>query len=134
MEFSTNAESCFDVDVITLSLIIKNIIYSTNTTDTHRPPILTNKIYEISKFLLENMYTNSPASNVQVTYALSRVYDIVFTSRHIARLDDPTNENPPKNTFLVEHSYIMKHNNTSVHSSCYDPEDSPLKKRKLNSF
>ena len=128
MEFSTNRESCFDVDVITLSLIIKNIIYSTNTTDTHRPPILTNKIYEISKFLLENIYLNSPKSNINVIYALNRTYDIVFSFRQIERRHDQTVETQ---TFLVEHSYIMKNKTSSAGIFCNDLEDIPLKRRKL---
>jgi len=128
MEFSTNRESCFDVDVITLSLIIKNIIYSTNTTDTHRPPILTNKIYEISKFLLENIYLNSPKSNINVIYALNRTYDIVFSFRQIERRHDQTVETQ---TFLVEHSYIMKNKTSSAGIFGNDLDDIPLKRRKL---
>ena len=131
MEFSTNHESCFDVDVITLSLIIKNIIYSTNTTDTHRPPILTNKIYEISKFLLENIYMNSPRSSINIIYTLDRTYDIVFTFRRIERPHDHTVENQITKTFLVEHSYIMKNKNSSVGIFCNDLEDIQLKRRKL---
>ena len=105
MQFTIVVENCLEVDIIKMSSVVKNIIYHTNTTDTHRPPILTGKIFEVSKSLLENIYNGN--TNASVPYSLDRPYNIAFISRRIPN----TGTLVLDTTYGIEYVYVHKTNN-----------------------
>ena len=121
MQFTIVVENCLEVDIIKMSSVVQNIMYHTNTTDTHRPPILTGKIFEVSKSLLENIYNDNTGASV--TYSLDRPYNIAFNSRCIPNLDTLLLDT----TYEIEYVYVHKINNTfQVHE-----ESSAVKKRRI---
>jgi len=108
-----------------MSSVVKNIIYHTNTTDTHRPPILTGKFFEVSKSLLENIYNDNTSASV--TYSLDRPYNIAFNSRRTPNLDTLFLDT----TYEIEYVYIHKTNNASLDVFKAHEDSNAVKKRRL---
>ena len=120
MQFTIVIENCLEVDIIKMSSVVKNIIYHTNTTDTHRPPILTGKIFQVSKSLLENIYKDNTGASV--SYSLDRSYNIAFSSRRIPNLDT---------TYEIEYVYLHKTNNASFDAFKAHEDSNAVKKRRI---
>jgi len=124
MQFTIVIENCLEVDIIKMSSVLKNIIYHTNTTDTHRPPILTGKIFQVSKSLLENIYKDNAGASV--IYSLDRPYNIAFSSRRIPNLHLILDT-----TYEIEYVYLHKANNASFDAFKAHENSNAVKKRRI---